>query len=545
MPTTQASLVIVVLIGLCVGLSAGVAGAGPPELIALAPNLHTEENVGEYVVVSFSEPVDVSGWRLEDGFREATLPNRTLAGTVVLSTQPAITNLIVEEPVYPLAGSLRLNAEGDELTLRDPVGTTVDQLTYESTDEGEVWHRDGDKVHPRGMYDVEWSHREVGPMEATTFVLPDGEAVPDELLAGADDRIRLAGYEFTDPSIANALVAATERGVDVTVLIDGTPVGGQSPNEVATVEELVTAGIAVRVMEGSRDPYRFHHPKYAIVDDRAIVMTENWKRAGTGGASSRGWGVTVDGEDVVEDLAAVFEADFAGPAAVEWERYRHGNDDTSDTEGPTAEFPTQIEPQTTTVESVRPIIGPAETERVYLKAIEGASESIAIKQVSIGDADFPLLAAAIDAARRGVAVRILLDHSWYVEDDNRALIAELESITAEEAIPLDARIVEPDGAFEKIHAKGVIVDEETVLIGSTNWNNVSLRENREVALLIEDPDAGTYFTEVFDADWEGTKWDAPLDFLAVVVIAWGVAVILARRRVGFDPAAEPEADEER
>lgn len=38
-------------------------------------------------------------------------------------------------------------------------------------------------------------------------------------------------------------------------------------------------------------------------------------------------------------------------------------------------------------------------------------------------------------------------------------------------LSLEARVADPNGRFEKIHAKGVIVDRETVIVGSLNWNH--------------------------------------------------------------------------
>jgi hypothetical protein len=72
-----------------------------------------------------------------------------------------------------------------------------------------------------------------------------------------------------------------------------------------------------------------------------------------------------------------------------------------------------------------------------------------------------------------------------------------------ENLSLDARVADPGDRFEKIHAKGVLVDRETAIVGSINWNDNSIRENREIALVLDGEEIGAYYGRVFDADWNG------------------------------------------
>nr|WP_318247900.1 phospholipase D-like domain-containing protein [Saliphagus infecundisoli] len=163
-----------------------------------------------------------------------------------------------------------------------------------------------------------------------------------------------------------------------------------------------------------------------------------------------------------------------------------------------------------------------------------------MKQVSIGDREFPPLEAAIDAAERGVEVRILLDSTWYVEEENRALADRLAAESEE--FPLEIRLVESEG-FEKIHAKGVVIDRETAVVGSANWNNASLRENREVALALHGDGIGSYYAEVFEDDWGGDDtWPLPVGLLDAIALALVVAVGAVRRYVPFGAPERREVD---
>ncbi|MFC7199910.1 phospholipase D-like domain-containing protein [Halospeciosus flavus] len=101
--------------------------------------------------------------------------------------------------------------------------------------------------------------------------------------------------------------------------------------------------------------------------------------------------------------------------------------------------------------------------------------------------------------------------------------------------PVEVRAdhVEPRSRFEKVHAKGAVVDGERGLLGSLNWNPHSLRENREVALVVADPAVGRYYARLFWADWRGGVWRLPLGFGAVALLAVGVAVLVGRKEIRF------------
>src|SRR5207249_3074897 len=72
-----------------------------------------------------------------------------------------------------------------------------------------------------------------------------------------------------------------------------------------------------------------------------------------------------------------------------------------------------------------------------------------------------------------------------------------------ESLPLEVRLLKPRGPIERLHNKGAVVDGRAVLISSMNWALGSATENREVGLIVEDPDLAKTFETSFDADWEG------------------------------------------
>ncbi len=316
------------------------------------------------------------------------------------------------------------------------------------------------------------------------------------------------------------------------VLVDGTPVGGQSETEAEALDRLAAAGVDVRVFDGPPTRYRFHHPKYAVVDDRALVMTENWKPAGTGGASSRGWGLLVEGREVADELATVFEADAGWEDTAAWDRSLAGT--LVEAEAESAGFPGEFDPVTAEVDSVRLVVAPDNAEEETLSLLASAEESILVKQPTIAD-DHAFLREVVAAAERGVEVRVLLDSTWYVEDENEELVRWLDDQAESGGLPIEARLVEPDG-FEKLHAKGIVVDDRTTMVGSINWNANSVENNREVALIVESEAIASQFAAVFEADWAGEdgRWSFPVGVGLGVAAAAAGAVLVGSRLVRFD-----------
>jgi phosphatidylserine/phosphatidylglycerophosphate/cardiolipin synthase-like enzyme len=288
------------------------------------------------------------------------------------------------------------------------------------------------------------------------------------------------------------------------------------------LDRLAAAGVDVRAVGGDRARYAFHHAKYAVADDRALVTTENWKAAGTGGHGSRGWGVVTDQPAVVRGLATTFRADAGWRDGIAWREYRETVETTRGRSANTT-FPRRFAPERVPVERARLLVAPDNAERTVVGLLGNATESVRVEQVSIGSRRQPFVRAALDAARRGVRVRILLSGAWYVRAENRNLTRWLNDRADAEGLPLSAKVADPRGRFEKIHAKGVVVDGDRAVVGSLNWNNHSARENREVAVVLTGEAVGGYFGRVFRADWRGGRWVVPAGVVVAAALAWLVA----------------------
>ncbi len=497
------------------------------QIIELYPNPTTDQNRGEYALVELDEPGE---WTLTDGHHTADLPDRT--GTFAISRHPNKTAAHTNETVVETDSHLRLAVSGDSLELQRD-NDTVDRVEYDRAPESHRWQADREpNWQPDGFEPREPKTVEDKSVEA--FVLPDASDSPIDGIDGAKDRLYLAAYTLESERVVEQLIDAHQRGVDVQVLVEGGPVGGMSSRQGDRLDELSDAGVDVQVMTGDQTRFRYHHPKYAVADDRAVVLTENWKPSGTGGAENRGWGLRVDSPKTADELAAVFEHDASWDDTVEWTDASE-EIDTHDHGTATGEFDTHHPPKTTTVEELTVLAAPDNALDELVDEIDRTDDRLLVVQPRISDTEFRLLRAAMRAADRGVEVRILLGSQWYDEADNEQLANELRERAADADSPLEVRLADDTDRFGTVHSKGIVADE-TAIVGSLNWNNNSAKNNREVAVAVEDPAVADYYAEVFDGDWEGGGTEDDEIPVGIVLVSVGAAagtVLLLKRRLEF------------
>ncbi|ABN58369.1 MULTISPECIES: phospholipase D-like domain-containing protein [Methanoculleus] len=515
-----------VILLLC--LLAGTAGG--IQIVEFCPDPYQPGDPDEYLVLEGTGILD--GYVLSDGEGGYRFPpgTRIDGRLTVARSGPAfeqshgyLPDFEIEErtPAVPDVipnGNLLMANRADELLLYR--GTTlVQQIAWP----GDVCAREG-QIHY--FEDGAWDPRPLSigqsrlkpqtfeGVAVTAFVAPDcSYEIFSAAVAEAEREILVNVYEFTDEKMANDLICALDRGVAVTVLLEGGPVGGVSPEGRAVAGALNRSGIPVLSMtttDAGHAKYRYDHAKYLVIDGSTVLLgSENFKPGGypaAGLQGNRGWGVLLKDPELTAYFREVFLFDAAGGDIVPLG-------------GTAAELYTPWAPDYTVefapchAEGARvtPVVSP-DTSVLILGLIEGAEESIAIEQAYITNetpCDFnPYLAAAIDASRRGVAVRVLLDAAWFNTEgdaDNDEMAAIINRLAAAEGLPLEARLADLEANnLDKIHNKGVIVDGTKVLVSSINWNANSPAFNREAGVIVEHPDIAVYYLAVFEDDWDAS-----------------------------------------
>ncbi|MDN7024924.1 phospholipase [Methanoculleus sp. FWC-SCC1] len=498
------------------------------EIVEFCPDPYQKGDPDEYLVLEGHGPLDgfvvsdgEGGFRFPDGSRidgRLTVARSAVAYAESHGALPdyEFFDYSPDVPEVRRSGDLRMANRADELLLYQ--GTTLLQQVAWPDDvasrEGQIHYLEGGVWDARPLFIGQSRFRPAvfEGVRITAFVAPDcAREIFVQAVSSAESEILVNVYEFTDPGLAEELVRARQAGVNVTVLLEGGPVGGISPEGRFVAGLLARGGIPVLQMtttERAHAAYRFDHAKYMVIDGaRVLIGSENYKPSGfpaAGTRGNRGWGTYLEDPALAAYFREVFLHDSSGG-------------DIAPLAGTAAEVgdPRQV-PYTVEFEPVHrggvrvtPVLSP-DTSFLITDLLEGATRNIAIEQAYITNETAyelnPYLAAAINASRRGVEVRVILDSAWFNTEgdaDNDEMVGVINRIAAAEGLPLEARLADCDGNnLEKIHTKGVVVDERAVLISSINWNANSPGFNREAGVIIEDAAVAAYFTSIFRDDWE-------------------------------------------
>ncbi len=491
------------------------------------------------------------------------------------------------------------NNDGDEVILRDDDGNIVDVLVYLAGDTslpgwagpslepytvsgvfgpaGQLLYRMKDQQSGSVVSDTntaaDWAQSRTDPIngrkvqypgwdlesffhsiritetaQITIGIAPDNayDLLAEEFTA-AQHSIHIETLSFTNLALASILADAAGRGVEVRLLLEGSPVGGIDDMERLACEKLEAENGQCYFMISDDsleiyDRYRYLHAKFFIIDDiRVIISTENLspnslpndeKDDGTWGR--RGTLLSTNSASVVEQFKRIWSSDFDPDHHQDLFRWQAGDPiygkpppgtiAITVTGGTTysVRFP---EPATYQgVFSFEVIQSPENSLRdvdglLSILNSAGPGDTILVEQLderphwgsstSTPELDpNPRLQAFITAARRGATVRLLLD-SYFVseigEHLNDQTCMQVNAIAFAEDLDLRCSLANPTGLG--IHNKMVLANikgQGYIFIGSINGTELSHKGNREVAILLQSDDAFEYLATLFDGDWPET-----------------------------------------
>ena len=138
------------------------------------------------------------------------------------------------------------------------------------------------------------------------------------------------------------------------------------------------------------------------------------------------------------------------------------------------------------------IVMPDDTSKPILDAINGATKSLRVKMFIFSDPS--LLKAVIEAKRRGVDVRVMLnparrDGESENKESHKQLVAG--GVTVKDSNP----------DYDVTHEKSMVVDDVTAFVKSLNWETKNLTETRDYAIVTSHPHEVGEIIECFEADW--------------------------------------------
>jgi phosphatidylserine/phosphatidylglycerophosphate/cardiolipin synthase-like enzyme len=171
-------------------------------------------------------------------------------------------------------------------------------------------------------------------------------------------------------------------------------------------------------------------------------------------------------------------------------------------------------------EAVEQILSPSSLDGL-VRLLNGARRSIDLELMTFSSKwgatgkISPLYRAVVEAARRGVKVRALLNDARVFQhphgdrakkDQNRITVKALNEVAKDEGLGLEARIADVKAmGVSYIHNKGALVDGKKVLVSSINWNQNSVENNREAALVLTSERIHAYYESLFEEDWVASE----------------------------------------
>jgi phosphatidylserine/phosphatidylglycerophosphate/cardiolipin synthase-like enzyme len=286
-----------------------------------------------------------------------------------------------------------------------------------------------------------------------------------EQINAAHSSIHIASFEFDLKPVAEALIAARQRGVDVRWVTDNEYglVADTEPGH-GQFAMLQNAGIEVRADNRTA----LMHNKFWIFDGKIL-----W----TGSTNITKNGIFIQDNNAIvfssPELAAIYEREF--------EEMWNGQF------GPKS--PSQLNEQSLTLNGTPiQVIFTSEDpalETAIVPLVRGANSSIRFLAFSF--TDYPLAEAMIQRAQQGVNVAGVIDKT-----QSGGQGSELATLFCAQ-IP-----VRQDGNPQFMHSKFIIVDERYVITGSLNFSTSAEESNDENVLIIDNPDIARLYVQNFD-----------------------------------------------
>jgi len=302
-------------------------------------------------------------------------------------------------------------------------------------------------------------------------------SIPERLIGyinNAQQTIHIAAFEFNLTPVAEALIAARKRGVEVQWVTDD-EYGIEADEEEGRGQFAMLRKARIKVKDDGRGALM--HNKFIIFDDR-MVWTGSTNLTVNGNFRNNNNVLLIDSPKV----AAIYEREFAEMWAGEF--------------GPTS--PSTVDDQTAMVDGTPVQILFAAEDEVCSRLtplIEGAQKNIRFMAFSFTDDDMG--AAVLARAKAGVDVKGIFE--------TRGSETEYSEMPALYCAGVPVR---QDGNPGTFHHKVFILDDKRVITGSFNFSSNADESNDENVVIVTDREIAAQYLQEFERRWaEATEPD--------------------------------------
>lgn len=279
----------------------------------------------------------------------------------------------------------------------------------------------------------------------------------------AKKSVHLQNYHLSHPDVMAALIQKSKAGLDVQVIVDhAATVRDKSPN---AYKDLSAAGVPVKL---SSKGFSITHSKTMVIDGEiSFISTINLTRHPD---TTRDVGFFFDDSELANALEDIF--------ATDWQ-----NADVNGNNSPKG-LPDAL------------VVSPTNSRTKLLGFINSAQQHLQLEVENFVDKD--MAQALTDAVQRGVKVEVVVPRCSFTSPDlNMGIAKELSSNG------VDIRLMPDPTTAEQpyIHAKFILVDDQSAFVGSENMSHNSLDLAREVGVLFDLGQFANSMQTIFQSDF--------------------------------------------
>ena len=307
-----------------------------------------------------------------------------------------------------------------------------------------------------------------------------------EKINAAKTSIHIASFEFDLTPVAEALIAARQRGVDVRWVTDDEN-GLEADSEPGHGQFAMLQDAGIEVRSDSRSALM--HNKFWIFDGQSV-----W----TGSTNITENGIFKQDNNTIvihsPELATIYEREFQEM----WDGKF----------GPTS--PSTLDQQIATVDDTQIVVvftseDPA-LENAIIPIVKSAERSIRFMAFSF--TDYPLADAMSQRAAAGVDVAGVFETVGSETD-----ASELRTLFCRD-VP-----IKQDGNPSFLHDKVIVVDEQIVITGSLNYSTNAEVSNDENVIIIDNAEIARLYLHEFERVWNLASVPDPKSFPCVGLYA--------------------------
>ena len=289
-----------------------------------------------------------------------------------------------------------------------------------------------------------------------------------QFINNAQTSIHIASFEFNLTPVAQALIAAKNRGVDVKWITDD--VNGLSyDNQPGRGQFSLLTGAGIEVKDDAGRAALMHN-KFWIFDQQVT-----W----TGSTNISSNGIFAQNNNVLvvhsPDIAYMFEREFQEMWSGQF--------------GPRA--PSTVNNQWAILDGtpIQVLFSPEDHAVNNLIALVNDAK-INIRFLAFSFTDYPLAKAMIDRSKTGVDVK-----GVYETFGSLSTGSELKTFSCAQ-VP-----VRQDGNASFMHDKIIIIDNSIVVTGSLNYSSSADDANEENVVILDNPEIAALYLREFDKLW--------------------------------------------